>query len=144
MCLCVSGAGWLIDLFPCGGRVSDNEPLVTVMSAGPLQSALRLSRSLYGQNTSKHTVGHGCAHNQTAPCTKAPGRLKQILDTSSPEKPAVARCVTLSPESRRVKQLPASQRLLTRTQIASHHMASSARGRSISGLCWIRLIGAYY
>lgn len=76
-CLCVSGASCLIDLFPCGTRVSDNEPL---MSAGRLQSALRLS---LWTNTSEHTVGHGCAHNQTAPSTKAPGQLKLILDTSS-------------------------------------------------------------
>lgn len=85
----MSGAGWLIDLFPCGTRVNDNDPLVTVALASRLQSALHLSRSLYGQKTSKHThthtchvnttVGHGCAHKQTSHSTKDSGELKQIL-----------------------------------------------------------------
>lgn len=57
-CFGESGPSWLIDLFPCGTRVSDNDPLVPVASVSRLQSALHLSRSLYGQKPSKHTHTH--------------------------------------------------------------------------------------
>lgn len=56
MLRCVGGE--LVNRFVSMWRVSDNDPLVTVASVSRLQSAFHLSRSLYGQKSSKHTHRH--------------------------------------------------------------------------------------